>query len=257
MGRSFLILLTLGALLTPDSVVLGDDGLVIDSRIHHLRNAEPREWSHFFDRAEATELRIEFELETPEAFSLMTWQQKSTKQIWSAFLNEKELGKLLRDHNHLEFGLRIPAGTLRAGKNVLVIKTTSETPDDILIGDVQLHRSVATLTSKQNTVSLLKNRGFRRDLPAMTTSLNLTALEADSMEPLPCRFTIIDADSGALVFIGAESSDEMAVREGVVYTLSGRASFRLAGSKANPRRYEIYCGRFRIWTRNQNDRDLR
>jgi len=244
MGRSFFILLlTLVALLTPHSVALGADGLVINSGIHHLRNAEPREWSHFPEIAEAAELRIEFELESPEKFSLMTWQQKGTKQTWSAFLNEKELGKLLRDHNHLEFGLRIPDGTLREGKNVLVIKTTSETPDDIFVGNVQLHRSPATLTSEENAESLLKGRGFRRDLPEMTTSLNLTALEAESEEPLPCRFTIIDADSGAMVFIGAESSDEIAVREGVVYTLNGQASFRLAGSKANPRRYEIYCGR--------------
>lgn len=244
MGRlSFTLLTALVTFLTPYSSVVGDDAFTIDSKIHHIRNAEPREWSHFSETAEAAELRIEFELESPEAFSLITWQQKGTKQTWSVFLNEKELGKLLRDHNHLEFGLLIPADTLKEGKNTLVIKTTSEKPDDILVGDIQLHRSVAALTSAENAADLAKNRGFRRDLPEMKTSVKLTALEAGSNEPLPCRYTIIDADSGALVFIGAESSDTTAVREGVVYTLNGKASFRLAGSEANPRRYAIYCGR--------------
>ncbi|MDF1754464.1 MAG: hypothetical protein P1U89_16895 [Verrucomicrobiales bacterium] len=220
-----------------------DTALMIDPKLHHIRNAEPREWSNFPAEAEAKELRVDFELESPEGFSLLTLQHKSTKQTWAVTLNDKALGKLIRDHNHLESGFLIPPGTLTPGTNTLLIKTESPKPDDILVGAVELHRGAAALVSVSEAASLAKKRGFRREIPKMKTEVSLTARDASRNLPIPCRFTIIDADSGALVFVGAESSDNLAVREGVAYSLDGRATFRLAGSEARPRRYKIYCGR--------------
>lgn len=244
MGLPFTLTSTAIALFTcTHTTFAAAPALVLDPEIHHIRNAEPREWSHFPAQAEGKELRVEFELDSPEGFQLLTLQQKSTKQTWSVFINDREIGKLLRDHNHLEFGLSIPPGTLIAGKNTLVIATTSEKPDDILVGDFALHRDTAALTSQSNAEDLAGKRGFRRVLPQMETSVRLTARDAVANQALPCRFTIVDADSGALVFIGAESSDNLAVREGVIYTLDGSAAFQLAGSKTHPRRYDIYCGR--------------
>ena len=240
MARSYLILF---ATLVAFSGGGSHAALVITPKVHHIRNAEPREWSHFPAEAEASELRLEFELESPDDYSLLTLQQKSTKQTWTVTLNDKEIGKLLRDHNHLEFGILIPAGILKTGSNTLVIKTTSEKPDDILVGAIELHQSAAELTSEEHSTDLAKKRGFRRNIPQMKTSLSLTTVDAVKNEPLPCRYTIIDADSGALVFVGAESSDNLAVREGVVYSLDGNATFRLAGSKNDPRSYHLHCGR--------------
>ncbi len=244
MGRRYTLLFTaLAALSGVAGNTCAAPAVGIDPKIHHIRNAEPREWSHFPAKAEGKELRLEFELDTPDDFLLLTLQQKSTKQTWGVSLNDTEIGKLLRDHNHLEFGLLIPPGTLKPGLNTLVINTTSEKPDDILVGDIKLHRDITTVASESDAADLAKKRGFRRDLPPMETSISLTARDAEGNKPLPCRFTIIDADSGALVFIGAESSDRLAVREGVVYSLDGKATFQLAGSAQIPRRYEIYCGR--------------
>lgn len=217
--------------------------LLLQPDFLHLRNAEPREWSHFPERAGGTALSLSFSLENPGDYSLLTLRQEETKQPWKVWLNGTAIGTLLRDHNHLERGILIPEDLLLEGGNRLEIKTDSETPDDIRVGDVQLHRKPLPLGSPEELAELEKQRGFTRPVPAMDAEITLRARDADTRRPLPCRFTILDQDTGALVFVGAESNDDIAVREGVVYALNGEATVRLAGSSSRPRNYRVFCGR--------------
>ena len=86
---------------------------VLDAEFHHLRNAEPREWSRFPAKAHADRLRVVFDLESPDSIRLLTLRQEETKQPWEIHLNGQKLGNLPRDHNHLEHGIAIPKGLLK------------------------------------------------------------------------------------------------------------------------------------------------
>ncbi len=216
---------------------------VLDAEFHHVRNAEPREWSRFPEKAESDRLRVTFDLEAPESIRLLTLRQEETKQPWVIQLNGEKLGNLPRDHNHLEHGIAIPEGLLKKTGNVLEIATTSEDPDDIRLGDLALHDAIQVLVDAERAELLFQQRGYRRALPPMTATVRLGATDAATGEGLPCRFTVIDAATGALAFIGAESDDRLAIREGIVYSLDGKATLRLAGDADTPRRYRVYCGR--------------
>lgn len=221
----------------------GGDFVALEKRFLHIRNAEPREWAKFPEEAQGRQLSVSFDLEDPDEFSVLTLRQKGTKQIWDVILNDTKVGNLLRDHNHLESGFAIPVGLLKAEGNRIEISTTSENPDDIRIGDLKLHRKTAKLVGEEEANALSQARGYPRALPEMSTIIRLTATEEESGAPLPCRFTIIDTDTGGLVLVGAESNDRIAVRDGVVYSLDGSASIRLAGDASHPRSYRVFCGR--------------
>ncbi|NNE90597.1 MAG: CehA/McbA family metallohydrolase [Verrucomicrobiales bacterium] len=213
---------------------------VVDSAFHHLRNAEPREWTHYPDTVEAEKLQLQFDAGNPESWKLLTLRQKGTKQTWTVTLNGEKIGQLQRDHNHLEHGITIPGGLLKAEDNVLEIATTSKNPDDIEVGDIVLHDLVFPLADEARMDQLAKNRGFRRGVPGdLSARLELVCLDENSGEPIPCRFTIVDAETGVLAFLGAESNDRLAVREGVIYSIDGKAE----AAVEKGRNYKIYCGR--------------
>lgn len=231
------------AILTLSTSAIGGPREVLDAEFHHLRNGDPREWSRFPEGAEAEFLHVQFDLEAPQSIRLLTLRQEETKQAWEVRLNGEKLGNLPRDHNHLEHGIPIPEGLLKAKGNILEISTQSDQPDDIRLGDVALHDGIQVIVDEERAEILFQQRGYRRALPPMTASVTLEARESFTGEGLPCRFTILDAETGALAFVGAESDDRLAVREGIVYTLDGRATIKLAGNREQPRRYSIFCGR--------------
>ncbi len=209
----------------------------------HIRNTPAQEWSHFPVEANSSDLRINFDLENPQSIQLLTLRQEETRQAWEVRINDQKLGTLPRDHNHLEHGIQIPVGLLKKAGNILEIATKSDQPDDIRLGDIALHDSLEVLVDEERANSLFLQRGYRRALPPMSAEVTLKATDKETGKPLPCRFTVIDAETGALAFIGAESDDRIAVREGVVYTLDGKATIKLAGNSDHPRRYKIFCGR--------------
>ena len=213
---------------------------VIDSGMHHIRNAEPREWSHHPEKAEAAEMVLDFDLDDPANFKLLTLRQEETQRTWSVTLNEQEIGKLIRDHNHLEHGIAIPTELLKKKGNHLVISCNSPKADDILVGDFVLHTTIQTeFEGSQDAEDLFKNRGYRSPRPEYDAELKLNCVDADSDKAMPVRFTIVDANTGALVLLGAESNDHQAVRAGVVYSLDGKCSVKIAPGRS----YQVYAGR--------------
>lgn len=233
----FRLLLFLTFFAVPQLLEAGS--VTIDSGWHHLRNAEPREWSHFPEKAKVTKFRVEFDLEKPESFELLALRQEETKQTWEVRLNDVKIGNLVRDHNRTEHGIEVPKGLLKASGNVLEISTTSENPDDIYVGDIVLHDVAFQLSTPEQADELAKMRGFRRAVPPQNGKLKLSCVDAKSKAAIPCRFTIVDVSSGTLAFVGAESNDRLAVREGVVYTIDGNAEIGLSKEKI----YDVYCGR--------------
>ena len=227
----FFVVLFLG------SIALGAEPLVFDPDFHHLRNAEPREWSHYPEEAESARLVSSLDVEKPESFRILTFRQEGTKQTWTISLNGQQLGRLPRDHNHLEHAIALPEGLLKAEENELIVETNSEKPDDIQIGDFALHRETLNLVSPERAADLEKKRGYPRALPNLGFRVRLSAKA--SGEAVPCRFTIVDTETGALALIGAESDDRLAVREGVVYSIDGEATVLLEGGRT----YEVTCGR--------------
>jgi hypothetical protein len=155
-------------------------------------------------------------------------------------LNEQKIGKLIRDHNHLEHGIAIPTELLKKKGNHLVISCNSPKADDILVGDFVLHTTIQTeFEGSQNSEDLFKNRGYLSPRPEFGAELKLICVDADSDKAMPVRFTIVDANTGALVLLGAESNDHQAVRAGVVYSLDGKCSVKIAPGRS----YQVYAGR--------------
>lgn len=210
----------------------------VDKTFYHVRNADTREWSHYPENAERNVLHIEFDVPQPEEYEILTLRQQGTKQTWKVSLNEKEIGSLQRDHNHLEHGIVLPKGTLKATGNVLEIYTESEVSDDIEVGDFALWKSRFRVDPSL-TAELEKRRGFKRVVPDLKKELSLVCIDKGSGKAVPCRFTIVDKETGVLAFIAVESDDRLAVREGVVYSLDGKVTVRLDPEKS----YLIYAGR--------------
>lgn len=192
---------------------------MLSPEAHHLRNTEQREWNHYPASAEARELSLSFDLAQPETYRLLTLRQAGLKQTWTITLNDKKIGALDRDQADMEIARAVPAGILKATGNTLVIATKSTAPDDIHVGEIALHaQDHDELTS-----------GSR---------LSISVTDVDSGSPLPCRLTIVNAERNTLVLLGASSTDRLAVRAGVIYTLDGRAETGL-----RPGRYRIWAGR--------------
>src|SRR5678816_4274102 len=65
----------------------------------------------------------------------------------------------------------------------------------------------------------------------------VTVRDNGTRQPLPCRLTVVDKD-GNLTALQIEKKPWLAVRQGVVYTATGEARFRLPEG-----RYTIYATR--------------
>jgi hypothetical protein len=204
----------------PGKLIASDEPLVITAKPHHLRAAEPREWSSFPEQAEATHLALRFMSEANAAEQTLVLRQQDVKQNWHVRLNGKQLARLVNDENDMLLYLAVPAGALVDGANELGIEQDAKklTPDDVRVGPIRL-----LACSRAEALS--------------EATVEIEVLDAASREPLPARITVINQD-GSLQSVAAESDDHLAVRPGTIFTADGRATFGL------PRgRYRIYAGR--------------
>jgi len=191
--------------------------LVIDDGFHHLRNAQPREWSHFPEKPLGGGFRASFDVPgSRTTFSSLTLRQSDVKQKWSVILNGTIIGTLDRDHNDLHKSFPLNGALLKPTGNLLEIACESATPDDIRVGEVSL-TSTGPLTYGSSVV--------------------LSAVDADGA-PIPCRFTIVHADNGSLALLSNRSDNQHAVRSGVIYCLDGKVRADLY-----PGKYRVYAGR--------------
>ncbi|MCA9217599.1 MAG: hypothetical protein KDB27_31235, partial [Planctomycetales bacterium] len=102
------------------SVAVHAHEVIYDSpRMYHLRADGPREWSDFPERADATNVSVDFDATEKSARCALRIRQQDVKQTWNVTLNEKKLGALRIDENDMVVYFEIPAGTVVDGKNTL------------------------------------------------------------------------------------------------------------------------------------------
>lgn len=197
---------------------LSAETIVIDDSFHHIRKTKKQEWNSFAKLPEATSLELTFTLKTADNWKYLTFRQAEVKQLWEIKVNGRNIGKLNRDHNDTENLLELPAEALQVGENTLTVATDSTTPDDIRVGEFALQT---------------------KDLESRAGASGYAMSVVDeSGKALPCRFTIVKANSGTLALLSATSNDRQAVRTGVVYALDGKLNVQLI-----PGNYFIYVGR--------------
>jgi hypothetical protein len=185
----------------------------------HLRVAGPREWSEFPETADAERLEAKFSSPANDREWTLQVRQQDVKQGWSLLLNGKKLGSLAVDENDMAVYFAVPGGAVQNGENTLRIEQTGrDTPDDVRVGEISLH------ARPRNEVL---NDAY----------VEIEVVDADSGKTLPSRITIVNSN-GALQTTGAVSNDHLAVREGVIFTGSGKAGFGVPAGK-----YIVYAGR--------------
>lgn len=195
--------------------------MILEAQLVHLRSSTLREWSDYPEMAEASERKIRFQAMKNEAEQTLRLRQEGVKQTWRVRLNDQRLGELVADEKDQLLYLAVPPGTLKTGENVLRIEPINPKPttsDDVRVGQIALDPRP------------------RKEVLSEAT-LDVKVVDNQSGKPLPCRITIIN-DDGSLQATGSSSSDELAVRAGVIYTATGRATIPLPAGK-----YRIYATR--------------
>src|SRR5688572_14162100 len=113
----------------------------LDSRMHHLRSGEQREWDEFAEVAEGKELIVRFEGKKNEGQHTLRLRQRDVKQPWGIRLNDKEIGALKADEKDTVIYLSLHGGAIRVGANELKIHckaAASAASDDIMVGDIAI-----------------------------------------------------------------------------------------------------------------------
>ncbi len=88
----------------------------------HLRNALPREWTSFPEQPQATSLDRRFDSAANTTPWTLSLRQQDVKQGWEVRLNDKSLGRLVRDESDLRTDFDVPVGGIVDGENRLEIR---------------------------------------------------------------------------------------------------------------------------------------
>ncbi len=193
---------------------------VIEPKLVHLRSGVEREWSEFPETAHGQRLDVTFAAKMNDAEQTLLVRQQDVKQAWNVLLNGKKLGALTVDENDMVVTFAIPANGLVDGDNLLRIEPpvgSKAASDDIRVGEIEI-----------------VGRPVREALREAT--LDVMVFDAYAKSPLPCRITVLN-DRGALQSLGAESNDQLAVRPGMAFTSTGRATLGVPAG-----RYTILAG---------------
>ena len=191
---------------------------VLDPASHLLGLAGQRERQDFEGKTpEGESLEIKFDARANAQPATLLIRQRDVKHKWPVALNGRVLGALARDENNAQVAtFTVPPGALRAGENILSIRSP-QAADDIFVGDIKLD-----------------GRAPEQALHEATVRVQVTEKGGG---PIPCRLTIVDAD-GYLAPIHAPADQPLAVRVGAIYTGDGRAEFGVPAG-----RYTIYATR--------------
>jgi hypothetical protein len=179
----------------------------LDARRYHLRSGTNAEWEEFSaSQPFGRRLDIAFEATTNATEQTLFLWQDDVKLDWRIDLNGKRIGSLFLMESPLNFALRLPPGSLRAGSNMLSIVPPGEN-DDIRAGELRL--------SPQPLESALNE-----------CAVEVRVTDSDSSKGTPCRITVADTN-GTLAALFAPTNQLVAARPGVVYTGDGRAVIHL------------------------------
>lgn len=196
--------------------------LVLDAKMRHLRNAEPREWTEFPEQAEAKELTYSFEVTKEFRPRTLRLRHRDLRRDWIISLDGQTLVRVPQGDQDATTFWPLPPEKLTPGKHELTIATKDKTPDDVMFGELRL------------------------DTRTKAEMLGEAAVEVEVTSPktksfaggaIPCRLTLVD-DRGSLMTTGIEPERRLAIRPGVIYTLDGKAKFTVPAGK-----YVLYASR--------------
>jgi len=196
--------------------------LVLDAKMRHLRNAEPREWTEFPEQAEAKELTYSFEVTKEFRPQTLRLRHRDLRRDWIISLDGQVLIRVPQGDQDATTFWPLPPEKLTPGKHELTIATKDKTPDDVMFGELRL------------------------DTRTKAEMLGEAAVEVEVTSPktksfaggaIPCRLTLVD-ERGSLMTTGIEPERRLAIRPGVIYTLDGNAKFTVPAGK-----YVLYASR--------------
>ncbi len=206
--------------------VLAQADITIESRLRHLGNDTVKKWAgDATAEAEGKKLEWTFDATQTTAATLLLHQRDVHDGNWQISINGHTLGTLRVSVDAVDHALAIPANTLRAGTNTLLIQQ-SKGEDDILVGR------------------------FRIDPRPIGEVLNLGRVQVivndiDRKQPVPARLTLVDAQDNPPT-IYHEPNPRIAVRPGLIYIMNESVSFELPAGK-----YKLYATRGTEWSMDQ------
>ncbi len=193
---------------------------VLDSKLHHLRSGEQREWDEFPQQAQGNELVLHFDWKKNDSMHTLRLRQRDVKQPWAIRLNDKEIGVLSTDEQDRVILIEILPEKFREGQNELKILCkagASAASDDVMVGELSLFAKP------------------RHEL--LDSAITIDVVDAENDRLIPARITIVD-HNGSLIALSTSAKTNVAARPGVVYTPDGRAKIGLSAGK-----YTIHAGR--------------
>ena len=202
---------------SPGSVVADD--IVLTNRMHHLRQMEPREWSTFPEKAEATKLELKFDAKAAARERCLSLRQQDVKDNWTISLNGESLGKLHINEIDMQVYYEVGFDLVKDGENTLTIECPrGRKADDIRVGEISLHETSKTRILAQATF----------DVTVVSTPGNILT---------PARITILN-ERGSRQECHTESKGELAVRPGTIYTAGHPVTISLPAGD-----YRVLAGR--------------
>lgn len=196
--------------------------LILEPKMRHLRNAEPREWTEFPEKAEAADLTYTFEVTDTFRPQTLRLRHRDLRRDWIISLDGQQLIRIPQGDQDATTFWPLPAEKLKPGKHELKIATKDKTPDDVMFGELRLDTRTKAEMLGEATVEV--------EVTAKPSELFLGG-------PVPCRLTLVD-ERGALMTVGIEPEPRLAIRPGVIYTLDGKAKFTVPAGK-----YVLYASR--------------
>lgn len=189
-----------------------------------LRSQAEPEWDDFPATIGNSAIDLTFDADPKVQWTLQIAQQ-DVKQFWDVLLNGHKLGRFDRDENLQIATFEIPQDQLLETVNRLRIQPANhKSSDDVLFGNIRL-----IPLAKQELLSQVTLRVEVMDSGTLVTKV-------------PARITVTQAD-GALAALGNVSEPGLAVRNGVLYSLSGVVDLKLA-----PGDYTVYASRGMEWS---------
>ncbi|MGZ0174726.1 MAG: CehA/McbA family metallohydrolase, partial [Planctomycetales bacterium] len=262
---------TVLSVVSPSGQLLADD-IVITNQMHHLRQMEPREWSTFPEKAEATKLELKFEAKAEARERCLSLRQQDVKETWTISLNGEPLGKLHINEIDMRVYYEVGFDLMKAGENTLTIECLKgRKPDDIRVGEITLLDRKKRGLLREATIELSVTEPLSDSIPFWQLHRDDVELEPKKMSRgrnlvpipkqlqsfavlsalqwrqigisnlvrarVPCRITILNSD-GSLQECVAESEKQVAFRPGTVYASNRPVKILLPAGE-----YRVLIGR--------------
>ncbi|RMH03269.1 MAG: hypothetical protein D6702_06535 [Planctomycetota bacterium] len=182
------------------------DRFPIEPRCRHLGDDATPEWPEAPAEPEAAPIEVAFLLpQAPAGEATLSWRQRHVDGTWRLFLNGALVAVLPPGAERTRHHCAIPAGVLRAGRNLLRLEGR-DPADDITWGEAELV------------------------LAPLEQVLELGRIEIEVVDdhgrPLPARLTLRTAGGGLPPLHPAAGADPVPLRPGLAYTgPNGRADF--------------------------------